>query len=548
MPPFIILIIIYFLIVSFLADSASQTITNPFLAYYDIQLRFILNNLNLFILGLLIITLAFILLKNQSRGFVKSYTSLLQKIFVTSFIGSLVTLIILFIIAVVEINFLSLIIYSNFKLLGIESDSEKIINKLVENRLPSTVIAVEKTKKSLPLAIAIASSGKDSFYGGRIIPNFPHIFILPSKTIDNGVLMVGNTIIVNNIDSEDFENVSPYISDFMIKKYFDDKNIKSFPKVSLLSKDQYVTFRQKDYENKLKKFDEVVLKIQENKNSLINDIENQKIQLIEIETNLRETSNQKEKDYTKCINTGFYKMGIYYKTYSKAYCQEQILELEELIKSINREVVDLKENLKLSQKQLEQYDLYEKFYISQKNLTGSESSFISFEFGTFNPPDDIKISQVFENSSQSLADYFELIVHEYFHYASYSEEGKKLGSSFFEEGLAEFFARKVIKSSLGINTNLGYPLNVKIIEQITKRISESDLIDIYLANDQEKFENLMDRVYGKNFYRDNFVLFETLHYSTDTNQLLTIANELMGKVGGEALTEDDLKTTQSYFH
>lgn len=546
MPPLSLLIIIYFLLVAFISDISFKDITNPFLSYYDIQVGFILSHLRLFCLGLLVTTVVFVIYNGRRRKFFKNYTRFIQRIFALSIVGSLVSFVILFVIAIVEVNVLSLLTNINLKFLGVETNSQVIVDKLISNDLPPTVIAGEGRNNALPLTIATASSGKDSFYGSRIIPSTPFI-VVPAKEIEEGVLMVGNALIVNKIDSPDFQKVSPVVSYLMIRKYFPDKNIKSYPQVALMDKGEYLDYRKGDFGNKLEKFDEVIAKIQDNTETLLSDTEKLKSQISENETRLKQTSFQKEKDYTRCINSGFYKSGTYYRTYTKSYCQEQITQLEDLVKQINKEGEELESSLNENQAKLEQYQFYDKFYKSQKLLTQEESTYASFEFGTFNPPDVIKISLVFQNTPQSVADYFELIIHEYLHYASFNEEGKKLNSSFFNEGLAEYFARKIIKSNSGVDTNLGYPVNVKIIDQITKRISEGDLSDIYLNNDQLKLEKLLDRVYGEGFYQDNFVSFETLQYSSDTNQILKIANDIMGKIGGGTLDEADLVTTYSTF-
>ena len=548
MPSFSILIVVYFLFVAFVFSQPTQGITNPFLSYFDLQIRFILKHLLFFCLGIIGITLLFFFANiNQGRRLFSGYVYFIKRTIAIFVIGSLVSFVFLFIIALVEINILSALTHINPKILGIEKNSQEIADKLKRNNSPPVVIAEGNQNNVLPLTIAIAQAGKNSFYGSRIVPFIPVYLTVPAKKPDTGVLMVGNSLIITELNSQEFQKISPIVSSLMINKYFLGRSVKSYPNVTLMSKDEYLSFRKDDFESKLQKFDELLTQINEDAESLSVSVEEAKNQVSENQSKLKQTILQKEKEYTKCINTGAYKSGTFFKTNSKEYCQEQIAPLEEAIKQINNEGDELSTTLEKNQLKLTQYQAYITFYNQQKLLTKEESTYISYEFGTFNPPDAIKIALSLKNGLQATGDYFELLVHEYLHYTCFDENGKTISSSFFREGLTEYFARKVIKSNLGIDTNLGYPINVKIIAQMTKRIAEGDLADIYFTNDQAGLEKLLDRVYGIGFYRNNLVLFETLQYSSDTKQILQIANDLMSEIGGSPLNENDLNTTYSTF-
>ena len=73
---------------------------------------------------------------------------------------------------------------------------------------------------------------------------------------------------------------------------------------------------------------------------------------------------------------------------------------------------------------------------------------------------------------------------------------------------------------------------------MTKRIAENDLAQIYFNGDQTGLEKLLDRVYGEGFFENNQILLETIHYSSDTGQILELTNEIMTKIGGELLRND----------
>jgi hypothetical protein len=199
--------------------------------------------------------------------------------------------------------------------------------------------------------------------------------------------------------------------------------------------------------------------------------------------------------------------------------------------------------LQKDQQTLKDYQYYDDFFRAQKKLGAISTGNISSELGVFEPNDSIKVV-INTTSPHSIADYFETLTHEYLHYASYTS-GKRLDSSFFEEGLTEYFARQTIKDNLDVDTNTGYPLPVKIISILTNRIAEVDLADIYFSKNQSELEHALDLAYGDNFYQNNYILFESLLYTPDPQDALDTANTLLKHLGEPALKENDVFSTQS---
>jgi len=547
MPSFIALIIVYSLFVSFFGRF-NANITSPLLSYLNIQTRFILDHLLFFCLGTLGVTFLFFKATGgKEPNLFKNYLSFIGKTAIIFIGGFFTSFVLLFLIAAVELNVLSLTSYISPKILGVESNTQVIKDRLKGFSSLPVIIAGENRGSVLSLTIAQAQAGKDSFYGGRIIPYFPSFLVIPARLSDSGVLLVGNSLIITDIRSSDFQKIGPITAYLMIKSYFPGKAIKSYPELSIMDKNEYLSFRKGDFEQKLQKFDEVVATIKEDIKSINSDIEDLETKVSDNESELKTLKLKREKEYTKCINTGHYESGVFIKENTKEYCQRQMEELDALVKKTEDDGKELNSTLEKDKEKLGQYQSYETFYANQKILTQEESTYISYEFGTFNPPDSIKILLSFENTQKAMGDYFVLLVHEYLHYARFDGNGKNLSTAFFDEGLTEYFARKIIKSGMGVDTNLSYPVNIKIIDQITKRISENDLFDVYYQNDQAGLEKLLDRVYGENFYKNNIILFETLQYTSDQKQILKVANDLMSELGGEALNEKDLKTTYSTF-
>ena len=116
---------------------------------------------------------------------------------------------------------------------------------------------------------------------------------------------------------------------------------------------------------------------------------------------------------------------------------------------------------------------------------------------------------------------------------------------FFEEGLTEYFARKIVEKNLNIETNIGYPVYYKIISEMTNIIPETELAVIYFTKDQNALVSALNRVYGDNFYQNNRILFASLQFTSNRNQTLQIANEIMKKINGTPLTLQDLRSSSS---
>ena len=169
---------------------------------------------------------------------------------------------------------------------------------------------------------------------------------------------------------------------------------------------------------------------------------------------------------------------------------------------------------------------------------------IPYELGVFAPPNNIKIA-IDSTDTETLADYFGTVIHEYYHYTSYISSEKSL-PTFFEEGLTEYFARKAVKDDMGIETNEGYPLIVKVIERMMDKIPEKDFQNIYFTKDNDLLVTTLDNAFGKNFSKDNELYFEYISY-IPSKDALEITNKLLDKIGATEITEDDLFSKSSKF-
>lgn len=538
-------IILITLILVFLAffGNFNLAINNSFIAY----IFYLLNYFVKFFPIILVIFCAvsgFIIWRHYTKKHTKKKTfNTVLQIFEVLIIAIFSAFVILLLIGLIQLNSFSYLLNKNPASLGVKTDVNQIYSAIKNNNRPPTIITSDRNSQDKVIAVAKATSGTDNFYGKIILSGVPHFLIIPVKNNNSNFLFLDNTLIVTQLDEKDLQKLSPLVGYLLVKQYFQDRIIRSYPTTSVMSEKEYQDFRKKDAAQKLKKINVEVEKMESYISSISATIEDDKIQISKNASDQDDILTQQNKEYDACLSEGTYKANIFIPKNTKEYCQKfndtsekTFIESETKGKLLTKKLAD-------DQKKLAQYKYYDTYFKAQQKLMSVANENIPAELGIFQPKDSIKIV-ILNSDSTAVGDYFETLAHEYLHYASYTD-GKRLESSFFEEGLTEYFARQIIRDNLKINTNIGYPINVKIIEAISSRISDSDLTEIYFNKDQSLLEKKMDLVYGDGFYKNNIVLFESLQYTSDLNQALEIANQIMDKIGGNHLSENDFFSTNS---
>jgi hypothetical protein len=537
----ILLITLIFSFIAFGSTLPSKVNQNILNAYFIDIIGFIGNHIFIFLSLFLVISfLIFRSLKFEIKHPKKNHLLIVATqtcfVFIT---GIFLSFLLLITIAIIELNFLAYIMDMSPKLLGIQTNIKEITSSLIKNNQSPEILASGAKPYEQLQAIAFATTGTGSFYGKFILNSIPSFLVFPTGELGSTIL-IDKTIIVSGVKKSDMEQITPIVEYLFIKNYFQDRTIRHFPVVSIMSTNEYVKFRQADY---VKKLDTINMELKNTKNLIASTsalIQNDKN---DISLNLelvKQSYLQKDKINNDCIAEGEYnKSGVFIHKNSKDYCNNLISQYDSTISKANDNVDLFSRELDNNNKLLKAYQAYADFFDAESKLTNSLKVNIPSELGLYVPENSLKIVMN-TYTPRDITDYFETVAHEYLHYASHAKSGKTLTTALFEEGLTEYFARRAIENSLEINTNLGYPVFIKIIEQITKIIPETELADIYFAKDEKALENALDRVYGENFYKNNLILIQTLQFASDNKQLLKYANLLMGKIGGETLKENDL--------
>lgn len=515
-------------------------ITNPLVAYVFYELTFVLQHFSLFFIGFLIVFASFIMSSHKHKNHVvyKNYIHVLMQIFTAIGAGFLFGFVAVLVIAFVELNIFAVLMNINPVLLGVSTDTRSIIQQIQKNGRPPSIIPTDRNPQQEVVAIANATAGQNNFYGNTILAGFPSFLILPVRNYSSSFLFLDNTLIVARMDIADLQAISPLMGYLFVQSYFPDRVIHHFPKVTVMTEKEYQNFRKNDVKTKLGKIGSEAKTLSDEVSSFSAVIRQDKAKIADGQKAQSNLLQQQNKAYDACLSTGTYVSGVFRPTYTKGYCQNILEEWNTKIDQETSNIDQLNKQLALDQQKLATYTYYANFFKVQGKLLGISTENIPSELGVFEPPSAIKII-INSTSSHDIADYFETLSHEYLHYASFIQN-KSFASPFFEEGLTEYFARQAIQDSLHIDTNIGYPVNVRIIKEMTKRIAEPDLADIYFNKDETALEKELNLAYGDNFYKDNYVTFESLQYTSDPKQALKLANTIMYHMGAKPLTSKDL--------
>jgi hypothetical protein len=375
--------------------------------------------------------------------------------------------------------------------------------------------------------------------------------------------MAGNNLIVIKFDVDSLGKVSSTLAKLMVQEIADLKYSKEKPEMVLMDKQEYSKFREDQINDRIARLDAALEKVTKVVNEYYSAVSYDKGRISYNESMASSMRSQAVSEYSSCIRAqsctsqyvpGYY--GYYYSTpgyftnscvprYSASYCASQMDFYNNLADGYDNNANDWRAQLRADQYELNIFSGVKKIFETYRAMAVASKEDIPFELGLFMPPSEIKIVLEPDAKIETLADYFGTVVHEYFHYTSYISDENKL-PTFFEEGLTEYFARKAIRENMGIETNEGYPLIVKVIERMMEKIPEDKFQEVYFAKNKEKLASVLDESFGKDFYKNNELYFEYISY-IPPKESLEITNELLEKIGVQKLTEEELFSKSSEF-
>lgn len=381
---------------------------------------------------------------------------------------------------------------------------------------------------------------KSDFFSYNLIPSLPNIFLLSPTTINHPIFLTGNTLIIKEIDKDIIQTISPTLVKKLIKKDLSPRFIKDEPSVEIISRQDYLKYRE-DQINK--QIDEITGYIDEAKKALgvlAYNIKVSKDNITTLQSYIVENTRYRDEEYNYCINATRTYYGWYsnytYRLYSDEYCQNQRAKRDQANAEYQAGIETNQKNLNYYQSQYNEFKQYLDQFQNYKEFVEATKQLTPYELGLFEPQSTVKV--VLDSvGDKDISNFMETLTHEYIHYSSYVSEERVL-PQFFEEGITELLARRVISNQLRKTADQGYPVVVEVIEAMTKDISLSQLEDIYFNKSADQLETLLNDTYGKDFYKDSELYFALIPYSPPEEAVI-FANNIMSKIGGPTLEEKD---------
>jgi hypothetical protein len=442
-------------------------------------------------------------------------------------------------------------------------DTDEIINKLNSKNDPPKIIKGEDNISKQTILFILNTKNRSYFYKQQILPATLNFFSPKIAISENSTLvMVGNNILVRKFDTDVLEKISPILAMLIVEKETDYRYIKNDSDMHLMGRQEYTQFREDQINSKIARIEDALTEVTKIVNTYYSAVADDKSNINYNISMANSMISKGDYAYSSCINaqisiphfmpgtcTYYYcSSGYTYYTYeprySYSYCSSQQDFYYNLSDGYVDNANDWRDQLQSDQYELSVYEEIKEIIEIYDAMAVASKEDIPFELGIFNPPNSIKIA-IDSTKIETLADYFSTVVHEYFHYTSYISDEKSL-PTFFEEGLTEYFAREAIINNMGIETNEGYPLIVKVVERMMEKISEKDFQNIYFTKDINLLSTTLDNAFGKDFSKDNALYFEFISY-LPPKDALEITNKMLDKIGIQELTEEDLLSKNSEF-
>jgi hypothetical protein len=536
--------VIFIVITVYKLPSNSHS-ANILLAYFQNHLAFVKKNI---LLAGIAVFFSALFISLQLRGKrVRKKLSLISLSFLMALIIALFSLSLAylgtFIYGIGEIVVLSSKIRTSPPSVGLVWGKDKIVEEIKNRGEAPELVGVDSSIDETIFELALAEDKKKSeFYKEKVAKNIPDVFLFSLGIPKESLILYRDHLLITELVKKDIEIVSPIIGKLYLKKQLAPRYIKDEPDVQVMGRQEYLKYREDKINEQLDDVDSLISEAQSTINSLYSTISQAKQKIAENENGINESIRLRDYYYEQCRSAGYYSyyFGYFYRYYSDEECNRKRAQWDDLIADFQQNINEWNAVLAQSQKALPEWQEWKQTLEYARELIAAQKDITPQELGIFEPDKNIKVVLDYV-SSKSVADFYVTLVHEYLHYTSYVSEERIL-PLFFEEGLTEYFARKIVKEELNTSTNLGYPIIVKIIAEMSKKVPEDVWLDVYFNKDEKLLIATLNDVYGDDFYEESERYFTLMSY-VSSKEALKIANNIMFKIGGLELTEEDLRST-----
>lgn len=541
---------LYVLLTTFLIIFKSNHIENKNVIFnYLINTLGIIRENFLLFLSLTIVFSILLIYKNKNYSKKKILLSL-TRIFIVWLVSLLMSFFMVYFLAAFDANIFGIRSRFFISSLNIEIKNEEIAKKIKDMDVPVRILG-SNDKLYAELIESESIFNNHSNYYSNILSNLPKYFYIPFKIPNSPMFLVGNQLIIKEINKDGIQEIGPIIAKSYLDRYFSGRYIKEGqPRIEVINRQEYLKYRDNQINDAIKEIEDQIKEIEKSINITLSNIQQAKNNISTLQGYIVLNTQYRDQEYVDCktatsVYYGFsFTYSYTYRIYSDEQCDSwkkaRDLKNIEYENSINAN----KEDLSYYQSQYQELKTYSEQMKNYSEFVEETKKTTPQELGLFEPDNNIKI--VLESTdNKSIADFLTTLIHEYLHYSSYSSKDRSL-PSFFEEGLTEYYSREVINSQLNIKPKLGYPLITRIIEEIANKIDAKELEAIYFNKDLDALQYLLDNKYGKNFYKDSEIYFTLIPYLSN-EEALKSANNIMYKVDGKEIKEEEIYSQSSLF-
>jgi len=542
-------LLIYFVIIGIYFLSSYQQSKIGLLQYYLSLLSFLSKHLIITIpILILALLLSFVIFKKKWKIiFSFSWKRLFTFIF-SVFISFFLSLVFILLISAIQILTIGILSRVNPNFISITTDTDQIKEKIKNSDNVPFIVGSDNDSRTLIVENSNLIWRTSQFYNKNLLNNLPKNVFSIIKNPNSPIFFYKNYLVIKTIDKDIIQKISPLVSKKIIGKYFDTKYIRDEANVEVISRQDYLKYRDDQFNKQLKEIQSLIDDIKKQIRFVNSKVAEAKSSISTLQEYIIINTRYRDEEYSQCISETYTYYGYYsnysYRRNSDQYCNQLKDNRNAQNEGYQNSINEFNQNLVYYQGQA--YSLNQDFsdLDDYSNFVESAKSQTPYELGLFEPPQSIKV--VLESTSnKAIGDYFAILTHEYLHYTSYISEERTL-PLFFEEGLTELLSRNSIKESLKINTNIGYPLITKIMDVISSKIDKDILSQIYFTKDVNLLESTLDDKFGKNFYKDTESFFTLIPY-LPSDKALKLANNIMYRIEGPELTEKDIYSSESNY-
>lgn len=310
---------------------------------------------------------------------------------VAAFVVSFLTI---YIYGVAQLNIAVYELKSSPNAVGVVYGKNAINSKLKSMTIVPQIVGSEgSTSNAILSAIVSNGSNKDSYYQNRVLKTVPHSLVMSFDLSNQPVVLVNNTLIINSIDKDTMQTLSPTLAHLLLKGYFKNRDLKGDPTISILNRQEYLAFRQDEINKQVVKIQAVIKKVEDYINTLYGDISNAKQKIAANQSAMQSEASNVDYYYNNCINAGYsdYFTGSFYHTYSQSYCDSIKSQASSDIAQFQSNINSWNSTLSYDQNELAQAQTADQNLKDYAASIDSSKNSTPDELGLFEGPSHVRV-------------------------------------------------------------------------------------------------------------------------------------------------------------